>query len=287
MKLKAVIFGLGALATSALAGGIEGSGLIVLDPSASGALEMVGNATIHIPARAVYVNSNHSTAVRTTGNAMLDAPQLLVVGGTSFGGHSGCSGQVTRTGVPFSDPLSIVRIPSAAGMSGYPAMSITSNTTLSPGYYAGGVSISGNANVTMLPGVYLFGGTGFRLTSGSVSGQGVGIVILAGKMSFAGNGNVNITAPTSGDMSGVVVAQPASNHNALSLAGGSNMTFRGAIYAPGATISLVGNSQAQGDGPQMGDIVVANRVSIAGTGSVRIGQGDSQTLVPPKLPMAD
>ncbi len=45
---------------------------------------MTGNATVTIPARAVYVNSNSSSAVRTTGNASLDAPDVYICGGFSF-----------------------------------------------------------------------------------------------------------------------------------------------------------------------------------------------------------
>src|SRR5436309_2560026 len=85
------------LSGSAFGGGMTGSGLVVLDTSASGALSMTGNSEVDIPAAAVYVNSSSSTAVRTTGNATLRTPDLYVAGGTSFTGQSGCTGTVHRS----------------------------------------------------------------------------------------------------------------------------------------------------------------------------------------------
>jgi len=65
------------------------------------------------------------------------------------------------------------------------------------------------------------------------------------------------------------------------------MFVAGAIYAPGALINLVGTSDAGTDGPMMGYIVIADKVRMAGNGSLRIGNPDMLALMPPKLPFAD
>lgn len=285
MRILCALIEMGVLAGTAAAG--QTSGLVVLDPSASGALTMVGNAVVQIPTKAVYVNSSAANAVRTSGNATLDTPNLFVVGGTQFNGNSGCTGTITRTGVPYQDPYSHLRIPSPAGMELHGSRSISGGShTLQPGYYHG-ISISGNAEVTLAPGVYMIGGPGMQLTSGRLYGFGVTLVILSGNLSLAGNSGVQLTPPESGDLTGMVIVQPGSNGSEMSLAGGADMIIRGSIYAPGATVSLVGNSSIQHQGPLMGDIVVANRVSLAGTATIMIGGPEMQAIVPPKLPLAD
>jgi hypothetical protein len=289
MKLMTVVLGLSALSASALGDGLQGSGMIVLNPSASGALTMTGNATVRIPARAVYVNSSNSHAVTTSGNATLDCPNLYLCGQASFSGHSGCTGAVTHTAVAYADPLSGLALPNGVGLTSYATSSVSGGAvTLHPGYYRNGYSISGQSIVTLEPGTYVFGGSGFRLSGGaSVTGAGVTLVLAQGSMSLSGQGSVMLSPPATGPMSSVVIAQPAGNSNSLSLSGGSNMLITGAIYAPGATITMSGNSTVEGSGPQMGDIVIANRVTMSGTAEIRIGSREMIAIVPPKLPYAD
>jgi hypothetical protein len=289
MKLMTVVLGLSALSASALGDGLSGSGMIVLNPSASGALSMTGNATVRIPARAVYVNSTNSRAVTTSGNATLDCPNLYMCGNAVFSGHSGVTGQVTRTAVAYGDPLSGVAIPNGVGMPSYPQSSQSGGTvTLQPGYYPNGYTVSGQGSVILAPGTFVFGGAGFRMSGqGTLSGAGVTMVIASGSFSLSGQGAVTLSPPASGSLASVVVVQPSANHNGLSMSGGSNMLIRGAVYSPGATISMSGNSTVEGTGPQMGDIVIADRVVMSGNAEIRIGSRDMIAIVPPKLPYAD
>lgn len=289
MKLLSLMIGMTGLAASALAaGGPTGSGLVVLDTGSSGALSMVGNARIQIPARAVYVNSSHDQAVKTTGTAVLDAPYLYVVGGAQFGGSSMCTGDVVCSGSPYQDPFSGLAMPSGAGMTDHGARAISGGTVaLQPGYYSGGVSITGNASVRMDPGTYVIGGDGFRLTSGSLSGDGVTLVIAHGSLSIAGSSSIMLTPPGSGSLEGMVLVQPSSNTSAMSLAGGSNFTIRGSIYTPGAQLTMVGNSALQGDGPLMGDLVVTKRVELRGTSLIKIGTLEQAAICLPKMPLYD
>jgi hypothetical protein len=288
MKLMTVLLGVGALSACAMGSDLQGSGLIVLSSHSERALEMVGNSTVRIAGRAVFVNSDHAHAVRTTGTATLDCPTLNVVGGIDFSGGSGCTGATCHPAVGYADPLSGLQMPNANNMTSVGACNITGGARmLSPGYYGSGVSISGNASVTLRPGTYIIGGSGFTLTSGSVVGAGVTLVMLNGTLNLGGNGLVQLSAQATGPLANVVICQPASNTNQLSMSGNDNMFVAGAIYAPGALVNLVGTSSAEADGPMMGYIVIANTVRLAGNGSLRIGNPDMLALMPPKLPFAD
>jgi hypothetical protein len=289
MKLMTLLLGVGALSASAMGSDLQSSGLIVLNPSSDRALEMVGNSTVRIAGRAVFVNSNHDQAVRTTGNATLDCPTLNVVGGCAYSGGSGCTGATCHPAVGYADPLSGLQMPNANNMTALPAQNISGGARmLGPGYYANGISITGNASVTLMPGTYIIGGSGFSLTSGSVVGTGVTLVMLNGALNLGGNGVVQLTAQGGNSpLASVVICQPASNHSQMNLSGNTNMFVAGAIYAPGALINLVGTSTGEADGPMMGYIVIADKVRLAGNGNLRIGNPDMIALVPPKLPFAD
>lgn len=288
MKAFALIFCVGTLSSAAFAGSSDGSGVIVLDNHEEGALRMTGNAAIRVPARAVYVNSDSSNAIRTVGTAVLDTPNLFSCGGWSFGGNSGCTGITTRTTVPCDDPCSGMRFPSTAGMTPAAQLKLTGGSVnLSPGYYANGIDVSGNTNLTLAAGVYIVGGSGLKVTSGSIHGDGVTIVMMGGSLSIAGCSTLQLSPPTSGDTTGVVIAQPSSNTSEMSLAGGGEVNIAGTIYTPGTRLTLTGNSAIEGQGPQMGDLVVTKRLSLTGTSVIKIGQPMAAAILPPLPPLFD
>ncbi len=289
MNAVAMMVGLLACSGTVLAGSTSGSGLVVLNQTASGALSMTGNSSVDIPACAVYVNSSDSNAVRTVGNASLRTPDLYVVGGTSFAGQSGCTGTVHRAVAPYGDPMAGLSFPSSTGQTDLGSRSISGNSTvtLAPGYYSRGITVTGSSTVTFAPGVYLIGGPGLRISSGAVSGEGVVFVMLGGSLNIAGCSSLRLTAPTGGALAGVVMCQPASNTSTFSLVGGSEVDIGGTIYVPGATVSLTGNSTVVGVGPQMGDLIVANQVSLTGTGSIKIGKPTMPAISLPSLPLFD
>lgn len=267
------------------------SGLLVLNATESGALSMTGNSLIEIPTRIVYVNSSSSSAVRTVGTAVLDAPALYVVGSASFGGQSECTGSVI-SGVPgISDPLQARVFPDPEGMQVFDDIEYwdchSGAVTIMPGFYPNGIKVSGQAIVTLSPGEYIIGGMGLKVTSGELLGDGVCLVIAEGECKIAGSSSLMLSPMDSGEMEGIVLAQPASNTEEMHLAGGSEFSISGTIYAPGAMLLMVGNSEVEGEGPQMGDLVIADMVDLRGTALIRIGRAGSPIVSFPTQPLYD
>lgn len=293
MSNRYMAFGVGVLMTSTLSafgGGSSGSGLLVLNSSADGALTMSGSSSIEIPARLVHVNSSSPTAVETVGQAILDAPSLSVVGGISFKGQSGCTGTV-RTGVPGAyDPMYGRSMPDAETMDWYNDVDFSGtegSLTLEPGVYPDGIRITGNTDVLLSPGVYVIGGSGLVVTSGTVSGEGVCLVIDEGECRLAGASSLHLSAPQSGQMEGVVLVQSRENTTEMRLAGGSEFLVTGTIYVPSAELTLVGNSEIEGEGPRMGDLVIADRVTLHGTSMIKIGDASMSRIQFPSMPLYD
>jgi hypothetical protein len=159
--------------------------------------------------------------------------------------------------------------------------------TLQPGYYSGGISIAGSSTVNFAPGVYAIGGPGLNITSGAIVGHGVSLIVVEGSYSIAGASSLTLSPPTGGLMQGIVVAQPPSNSTSMRLAGDSGTMISGTIYAPTASLTLVGTSSVNGTGPQMGDLVVANRLRLEGTAVIKIGLPAAPPIQPPTLSYFD
>ncbi|MGO9463201.1 MAG: Ig-like domain repeat protein, partial [Isosphaeraceae bacterium] len=230
-----------------------GQSIIVLDPSAGGALSISGNASINLPG-GVFVNSSSSTALSASGNAAIKATVIDVHGGVQKSGNASFSPAPT-TGAPIAaDPYSSLASPSTSGLTNYGSENLSGNSsaTIKPGIYSA-ISASGNATLTLSTGLYLIEGGGFTISgNASVSGTGVTIFNAGGKypttggtygsISLSGNGSYNLTPPTSGTCAGIVIFQSRDNTKALTISGNaSGMT--GTIYAPAAQLSESGNAE--------------------------------------------
>ncbi len=289
MKSLAFITGLAALAGTAFGQAMPGSGLVVLHQTASGALSLTGQSSVRVPAHSVYVNSSSQSAVTTVGAAIIDTPNLYLVGGANFTGGSGCTGTVVSGGAPYQNPCSGFMFPNLFEMEDRGGRSISggSNVELEPGYYSGGITVSGNSNVLFKPGNYVIAGAGLKVTSGALSGNGVHITMMAGGFDIAGASTFVFTPPLTGYQAGMVFAQPNFNTTMMKFSGNSGTTIYGTIYAPKATVRLVGTSSVEGEGPQMGDLVVADKIELTGTSLIKIGRENLQAIVLPKLPLFD
>jgi hypothetical protein len=173
------------------------------------------------------------------------------------------------TGVPPSpDPLAglpppnLDLIPIRHGSPWDPEiLSIVHGTvTLEPGVYYGGISIAGDARVTLLPGLYAVVGGGF-IVGGAAQVKGEGVCIYNGVNPYArrrdeafGNvvvtnsGVLSLTPPTTGPYAGLIVFQDRANPLDMSILGNARLYApSGTIYLP--SVSLVVGGSAQSDAP--------------------------------------
>jgi hypothetical protein len=147
--------------------------VIVLDPTASGALQVTGNASV-TAAGLVEVDSSSTSALVVSGHGQVKAGSVLVVGGVSLSGGSISPTPVTG-GKPLADPLAALPVPPAGAS--HPAVNLggSSTMTINPGIYPA-ITVSGNARLTMSPGIYEIAGGGFNV-SGKAQVTGSGVLI--------------------------------------------------------------------------------------------------------------
>jgi hypothetical protein len=257
-------------------------GLFALSPTASGALALSGNASVTVNNAGVRVNSSSSTAITTANNATGSAPWFAVVGNVS--GSLSLNRAVSTGADLLPDPLAALPAPDQSNMTIQKTSALsytaTASHTLSPGIYQGGISLGGNSTTTFQPGVYVIQG-GLSI-SGNATVSGTGVFIYntytqtnpMGAFAITGSGSVNLSAPTSGPYQGIVLMQDRGSDLQVSLTGSGSTQLGGVLYSPAGTISLGGSGSLSGGG------VLANKVAIAGSGSIAIDGGVNLPSIP-------
>ena len=237
----AKVLGISSLTISARAEATVGNSPFCLDMVGTSGMTFQNNGGDLTLSCGIMINSSGNPAFQANGGTT-SATAIDVNGEAQVWG-----GTVTPqpvTGVPaLKDPLSYLNPPENSGCTYNSTISISSNQSLSPGTYCGGLQINGGA-VTLKPGVYTFDSFGFQMNGGSVSGSGVTFYFAQGSSQFNGAYTVNLVAPTTGNYAGILFYQSSTDATTMQINGGPDSVFQGALYAPDAPIQLNGSNVA-------------------------------------------
>jgi Flp pilus assembly protein TadG len=255
--------------------------VLALDHNASGAITSQGNSKVNLRGCSLFDDSANATALTNGGSATITALSVGVVGGVS-----GTSGITTTQGITtgmsaVSDPYASVSMPSFSGCS-HTNFTAHTTVTIDPGVYCGGIGLNANANVTLNPGIYYLDQGSLSVNGGAVmSGDGVTLVFTSSSGSnyatatINGGATVNLSAPTSGPMAGIVMYgdrnMPAGT--AFKFNGGASQTLHGAIYFPKGSVSFAGGANT-GDGCMQ---LVADTITFTGDSNFAINCSGSGT----------
>jgi hypothetical protein len=231
--------------------------VIALDSSTSGAMSVGGSSSVNLSGCGIAVNSSNSSGLTVTGSADLTTDFVRVVGNYSVGNNATLtSTQSPQTGATATaDPHADLEVGAVGSCdeSNYSSQA-NSSATINPGVYCSGLRISANSTVTMNPGTYYVNGGSFNVNgSATLTGTGVTIILTGSGNDYAtvtinGGADVDLTAPTSGDYSGIVFFQdrnaPSSGVNRFN--GGSTTEFTGTLYFPNQEVQFTGGNTAGG-----------------------------------------
>jgi hypothetical protein len=274
------VLGVSTVSVSARAVAYEGNGpncIYVLNPTASGAFSANGNVTV-ASGCGLLVNSNSSSGLTAVGNVTITAPTIGVVGNYTATGGASLTPTPKIGVITASDPLAYVPAPTVGscahnnfkltGTSG----SVSSPYQLYAGTYCGGISVNGNAWLHFNAGTYVLAGGGMSISSNTtMTGAGVTFYNTTGSggygaITLGGSATVNLSAPTSGALAGILFFQDRSIPSTgagSTITGNSSSTFDGAIYFATTALSFGGNSSTSGY-----SIVVANQLTVSGNASI-------------------
>ncbi len=274
------VLGVSTMTVSARAVAYQGSGancIYVLDPTASGALSANGNASVQTSC-GLLVDSSSSSAITAVGSVTINAPTIGIVGNYTATGNVSLT-PTPKTGViAASDPLAYVPAPTVGSCAHTNfSLSGTSGSASSPlqlyaGTYCGGIAVHGNAWLYFNAGTYVLAGGGMVISANTTM-TGTGITFYNttgtggyGAITLNGNTQANLSAPTSGPLTGILFFQDRSIPSTgagSTITGSSSSTFDGGVYFSTTPLTFGGNSSTNGY-----SIVVADKLTVSGNSSV-------------------
>jgi hypothetical protein len=259
-------------------------GIHVLDLHQKGSFNVTGTGSTTVTGSAsIIVNSDDPEAAITNGGTVT-ASDMKVTGGTySSGNQGGFFGNIETGTEPQPDPLRNVPQPVAtdyAEQSRGPTHYSNGNRTLYPGVYHGGITISGQANVTMMPGIYYMDGGGFQF-GGLGNLSAIGVMIYSDpktasdniSISGSGGGTVTMTPPTTGLYQGLTLFQNRTATNTMTISGNGGFFVSGTFYAANALLNVTG-----GGAGQIGSQFISRFLEINGGGALNIDYNPAQAI---------
>lgn len=212
----------------------------VLNPERALAVAAENNGVLSAPDGALCVFSSSLAAVRTRHNGQIQVKTLRLneKGGAVVDSHIVASDRVRLT--EMKDPLADVEEPNAAGLRAFGEVELsTGQVRLQPGVYES-LIISGLAQVTLAPGVYVVK-NGIEVTSGgSIVGQGVTLANDS-KLFMESVSKLTLSAPTDGALRGIAYFQRRTNKETVRLEGAAQVAVNGTVYVPGGYVHVTGN----------------------------------------------
>lgn len=227
--------------------------LDVLNPTAPQAMLINGNASLVANCGAV-VDSSAGNALTVNGHATLTASVIDVHGGDLLNGNVSVSPTPQVNALARPDPLANTPVPTSSGCgstttspyTGAPAMVTVSGAkqapVFNPGTYCGGIQLNANVTATFNPGTYIIQGPWIVNGGDTITGNGVTFYFSSGSLTMNGNAHADLVAPTTGTYAGILMFQNASDTSTVILNGDTTSVWQGAIYLPGAQLTLNGGA---------------------------------------------
>lgn len=225
--------------------------VIGLDPQTAGAVQLDKSARITAPTCTVYSNSRNSQGLKAMKNSSLVA-ELICTAGGKVGPNANFTPDPILDCPPVDDPLASRPAPDV-GTCMEKGLTIEGDesgerrrVTLDPGTYCGGLTITGNVDVTLRAGVYVFDDGPLVVEAGAMlEGEYAGLY-FTGKgaaLHFGRDTVIDLSAPKNGPMAGILIwedgASPSNNRHLIESQGARNLL--GTIYIPDGRLEIISN----------------------------------------------
>jgi Flp pilus assembly protein TadG len=284
-RFLSVMWGSGQVNVTARSVAMASGGLacvLALDGTAAGAITAQGNTSIALNSCSLFSDSSSSSSIAAGGSAAVSAYSVGTVGNVSGSASMTTTMGVTTGDPALPDPYAGVTMPSFSGCDQHNYTAKTT-VTLSPGVYCGGIGLNSSANVTLNPGIYYLDQGNLSVNGGAVlTGDGVTLVFTSSKgnnyatATINGGATVNLTAPTTGPMAGIVLFgdRSAPLGTTYKLNGGSAQVFNGAVYLPEGATEYTGGTNTSGPACTQ---LVSDTITFTGNSNFAIDCGSRGT----------
>ncbi|MFW6077304.1 MAG: pilus assembly protein TadG-related protein [Hyphomicrobiales bacterium] len=257
--------------------------LMAINPHAWKSLNIQGTADVNAIACAVQVNSDHEEAMRQNGGGQATAEAFCVHGNYSGENYEPmprrhCMREQDPLAAQFAEDMEALDIDSMSCKGDYNKVQNDKDTVyeLNPGLYCDGLEIK-QGTVELRSGIHVFKDYPLEIAAhGSLrveAGGSVTILFTGGPEARFRNqagANVDVTAPSSGLFSGIVMASDPATipTKENTIIGGGYMEFDGIIYYPTQPLYISGNGDLGADSAQFA--ILADTIDIEGNGTLYI-----------------
>lgn len=236
----------------------------------------------------VHSNVNTNMAIKIMPTAYFKGDVVCAVGAVQkLGGM--VEGDLISNCPKLANPLETRPLPPEASQGckhSSPVIMNAGTNTLLPGVYCEDVIISKTARVTMAPGVYVFRNRLIVTDSAELRGDGVGLFFagIGSFFSFLNDAYIDLTAPTSGSMAGLLMWEDArwaqfdrgGAFHQINSSRAKRLT--GTIYLPAGRL-LIDSKRSVADASEF-TVLVVNRVDIADGPNLVLNSNYNGTSVP-------
>ena len=237
----------------------SGASIVGLAPDKCKTIWLSGSALIDIEGGGIYSNSNKDCGLTIQGGKGFDitmdgsmnmvAPAYTKHGSPPLGGITG-GFHADQDAYEYPPPAA--QLPKYTCDWSYSYFPPSGVTTLSSGTYC----VNGS----------------FKLNSKDVlSGTGVTIVMESGDIDWNGGAKINLSAPTSGDLAGLLIYAPMSNTNTMKFNGNGHSTLTGTIFMPAASLVYNGTGNTNPSHVQ----IIGYTVELTGANTMNVIYQDS------------
>ncbi len=180
--------------------------MLTLDVKQGGALHVQKQAQVTAKDCVIFANSKDKQGLQADAGTAMSASFICSVGGANTQGAT-VTPMPTTDCPPMTDPLASRPRPPVGTCGNLLPLVITGVQTLYPGTYCGGLTVKGNARVTLSPGIYVMNnGPLVVQDSATLIGQSAGVYFTGDKggLRFDPNTTISMTAPKDGVMAGFI-----------------------------------------------------------------------------------
>lgn len=217
--------------------------VLALNPTASRAIDVNGNATLTLNGCDIASNSKDEESMFVWGSSALVADCAQASGGIETKGNltlKKCA--KARANAPrLPDPYKNLEAPPEPAGTREVPKNPKGQETLEPGHYDDGMDLNGDFKLN--PGVYYVSGGDFKVNSNSkVSGSGVTIYLASGSnVSINGGASLSLTAQTTGDYAGILFFGDRDGSGENKINGNASMSLTGHFYFPSQSVEFLGS----------------------------------------------
>jgi hypothetical protein len=232
--------------------------MLALDPHANKSVYISGSTVVTLNGCSLLDNSDDGTALYVAGSGSLSALSVESVGGV-YGSNITVEDGINHLDSPAPDPYANRTMPTPSSST---CVDLPKNGTPQPGTFYCGLDLKGS--VTLSAGTYFIGGgnpnspsspAGLTVNAqATVTNEPGGVTLIFtqsngiyGTAKINGGATIDLTAPTSGPMTGIVIFGDRNmpSDTLFKFNGGANQNFAGAIYIPNAPIEFFGGDSAK------------------------------------------